>query len=164
MAPLEWPRLESLEDDLSDAVADQEPHAGFASNSGHPASRAAKTSNPAAQRLPKHLSADAAQSPRQVMTVRFFRLTVLALGVIGIVLSLPLLGLAALGYLGILADVGPAENRQLGIQLLSWGLPALICGTVLCVLSFLSLVGNRRRADSLRGAARDGGSRPVSRD
>lgn len=98
------------------------------------------------------------------MTVRFFRLTVLALGVIGILLSLPLLGLAALGYLGILADVGPAENRQLGIQLLTWGLPALICGVVLCVLSFLSLVGNRRRADSLRGAARDGGSRPAARD
>jgi len=88
----------------------------------------------------------------------------LALGVIGILISLPLLGFATLGYLGILADVGPAENRQLGISLLTWGLPALICGVVLCMPSFLSLVGNRRRADSLRGAARDGGSRPVSRD
>ena len=164
MAPVEWPRWESLEDDLSDAVADQEPHAGLASVSGRPASRAAKTCSPAAQRLPKHLSADAAQRPRQITTVRFLRLTVLALGVIGILLSLPLLGFAALGYLGILADVGPAENRQLGIQLLTWGLPALICGVVLCVLSFLSLVGNRRRADSLRGAARDGGSRPAARD
>lgn len=69
---------------------------------------------------------------------------VLAVGVLGILISLPLLGLAALGYHGALADVGPAENRNMGIQLLSLGLPPLIGGVVVCVLGVLAFAWNRR--------------------
>lgn len=69
---------------------------------------------------------------------------VLAVGVLGILISLPLLGLAALGYHGALADVGPAENRNMGIQLLSLGLPPLVGGVVVCVLGVLAFAWNRR--------------------
>jgi hypothetical protein len=83
---------------------------------------------------------------------------VLAIGVLSVLISLPLLGLAALGYLGALADVGPAENRNLGIQLLSLGLPPLIGGVVLCVLGVLAFAWNRRRTAAEAGAAPNGGS------
>jgi hypothetical protein len=72
----------------------------------------------------------------------------LALGVIGVLISVPLLGLAALGFLGILADVGPNENRELGIQLLIFGLPALIGGVVLCALGLRAHAWRHRRADA----------------
>ena len=78
-------------------------------------------------------------------TVRILTFIVLAIGVLGILISLAILGLAALGHLGALADVGPAENRNMGIQLLSLGLPPLIGGVVLCVLGVLAFAWNRRR-------------------
>lgn len=77
--------------------------------------------------------------------MRILTFIVLAIGVLSILISLPLLGLAALGYRGALADVGPAENRNMGIQLLSLGLPPLIGGVVLCVLGVLAFAWNRRR-------------------
>ena len=80
-------------------------------------------------------------------TVRILTFIVLAIGVLCILISLLLLGLSALGHLGALADVGPAENRNMGIQLLSLGLPPLIGGVVLCVLGLLAFAWNRRRAD-----------------
>ena len=58
--------------------------------------------------------------------MRILRFMLLAFGVIGIVISLPLLGFAALGYLGILADVGPDENQALGNRALFVGLPPSI--------------------------------------
>lgn len=89
--------------------------------------------------------------------MRILRFMLLALGVIGILISVPLLGFAALGFLGVLADVGPAENRQMGVQLLTLGLPPLICGVVLCVLGLVALARNHRRADAEPGAAAGGG-------
>lgn len=80
--------------------------------------------------------------------MRIPRFMLLTLGVIGILISLPLLGFAALGFLGILADVGPIENREMGIQALTLGLPPLICGVVLCVLGFRVLAWNHRRTDA----------------
>jgi hypothetical protein len=77
---------------------------------------------------------------------------VLAIGVLCILISLLLLGLSALGHLGVLADVGPAENRNMGIQLLSMGVPPLIGGVVLCGLGLLAFAWNRRRADTKPGA------------
>lgn len=74
--------------------------------------------------------------------MQIIRFTLLALGAIGIVISLPLLGLAALGYLGVLADVGPAENRAMGMKAFAWGLPPLVFGVVSGVLGLLT--GDRR--------------------
>jgi len=76
--------------------------------------------------------------------VRILRFILLALGVISIFISLLLLGFAALGFLGILADVGPTENREMGIQSLFLGLPALIGGVVLCALGFLARAWEKR--------------------
>lgn len=78
--------------------------------------------------------------------MRLLGIMLLALGAIGVVVALPLMGFAALGHLGILADVGPEENRAMGRQLLSWGVPPLIGGTVLCVLGFVALARGRRPA------------------
>lgn len=89
--------------------------------------------------------------------MRILGFMLLALGVIGILISLPLLGFAALGYLGILADVGPTENREMGIQSLSLGLPPVIGGVVLCVLGLMALARHRRRTDAEPSAAADGG-------
>jgi cell division protein FtsX len=88
--------------------------------------------------------------------VRILTFIVLAIGALGILISLPLLGLAALGYRGALADVGPAENRNMGIQLLSWGLLPLIGGMVVCVLGVLAFAWNRRRTAAEPGAAPNG--------
>jgi len=79
--------------------------------------------------------------------MRILKFTLLTLGLLGIVISLPLLGFAVLGFLGILADIGPNENRALGVQAVSFGLPPLIGGVVLCVLGLLAFGWNRRRAD-----------------
>jgi len=67
----------------------------------------------------------------------------LVLGAVGMAISLPLLGFAALGHFGILADVGPEQNRAMGRQLLSWGLPPLIGGMVLCGLGLTALARTR---------------------
>lgn len=96
--------------------------------------------------------------------MRIFKFMFLALGVIGLLISLPLLGFAALGYLGILADVSPAENRGMGNQLLSLGLTPLICGVVLCVLGLLTHARNHRRAHAEPVAAADGGAVQAFRD
>lgn len=80
--------------------------------------------------------------------MRVLRILLLALGVAGLLISLPLLGFAALGYLGILADVGPNENRAIGTQSLSLGIPVLICSVLLCVFGLLSFAWNRRRPDA----------------
>lgn len=55
--------------------------------------------------------------------MRLLKLILLALGMISLLISLLPLGFASLAFLGVLADVGPAENREMGVQLLSWGLP-----------------------------------------
>ncbi len=49
-------------------------------------------------------------------------------GVLCIGLSLLPLLAAMLGFAGILADVGPAENREIGFQALWVGLPLLFLG------------------------------------
>lgn len=90
--------------------------------------------------------------------MRILGFILLALGVISIVMSLPLLGFAALGFIGILADVGPNENRALGIQAVCLGLPPLIGGVVFCVLGLLAFARNRRLADAEPSTA-DGGGR-----
>jgi hypothetical protein len=89
--------------------------------------------------------------------VRILRFILLALGVIGILISLPLLGFAALGYLGILADVSPTENREMGIQSLSSGLPSFICGVLLFTLGLVVSARNHRLANTEQGAAADRG-------
>jgi hypothetical protein len=65
-------------------------------------------------------------------TVRILTIIVIAIGVVGILISLPVLGLAALGYLGALADVGPAQNRIMGSSIALLGTPTLDrrCGVV----------------------------------
>jgi hypothetical protein len=88
--------------------------------------------------------------------MRILRFMLLAIGVTSFLISLPLLGFAVLGYLGILADVGPDENLAIGTRALAMGLPALICGVLLCVPGLLSFIRNRRRTDAEPGAAKDG--------
>jgi len=89
--------------------------------------------------------------------VRISRFSVIALGVIGMLISLPFFGFAALGFLGILADWGPKEKRDIGIQAPSLGLLPLICGVVLCVFDLLTFGWKNRRADAEPGAAADRG-------
>ncbi|ODA33362.1 hypothetical protein A6X21_18890 [Planctopirus hydrillae] len=76
--------------------------------------------------------------------MRHLKTISLALGMISLLISLLPLGFAALGFLGILADIGPGENRKMGIQLLTWGLPPFIGGIVLCALGLLAHVTNHR--------------------
>ncbi|MDX1964604.1 MAG: hypothetical protein SFX18_15745 [Pirellulales bacterium] len=80
--------------------------------------------------------------------MRLLTFVVLAVGLLCVLISLFLMGLSALGYLGVLADVGPAENEKMGKQLLSLGIPPLIGGLVLCGLGLLASAWNRRRADT----------------
>lgn len=76
--------------------------------------------------------------------MRALGFTLFAVGVVGILISLLLLGIAALGFLGILADVGPIENREMGIQSLALGLPPLIGGLVACGLGLVALARRHR--------------------
>ena len=90
--------------------------------------------------------------------MRILMFIVLAIiGVLGILISLPVFWLAALGLLGALADVGPDENRKMGIQLLAWGLLFLIGGVVLCVFCLRAFARNRQRKSAEPGAAPNGG-------
>lgn len=59
------------------------------------------------------------------------------LGGLLILLSLPLLGFGLLGLVGILADVGPAENREFGFQFLTYGIPAFLVGVILLSSAFM---------------------------
>lgn len=88
--------------------------------------------------------------------MRTLMFVLLALGVIGVLISLPLLGLAALGYYGILADMGPVENREIGMQFLFLGLPPLIGGVILCALGVVALFGSHRHGDGEADSAADG--------
>lgn len=74
--------------------------------------------------------------------MRHLKTISLALGMISLLISLLPLGFAALGFLGILADIGPAENREIGVHLLDWGLPPFIGGVVLCAFGLLAHVTN----------------------
>ena len=89
--------------------------------------------------------------------MRLFMFVLLALGGLGVVISLPIFAFAALGFLGILADISPNENRAIGIQAVYLGLPFLIGGGMLCGLALLQFALNRRRADAERAAVSDGG-------
>lgn len=88
--------------------------------------------------------------------MRILSFLLLALGAVGILLSVPLLGFSALGFLGILADVGPAENQEMGIQSLLLGLLPLIGGLLMCVAGFVMFVLTRPRAEgeTVSGAVR----------
>ena len=90
--------------------------------------------------------------------MRILRFILLAVGALGILMSLPLLGFAVLGYLGVLADVGPADNQKMGFQLLSLGAPLLISGLVLCLLGLFAFARNHRRADTDPGPRYNGGA------
>lgn len=81
-----------------------------------------------------------------------------ALGAFGILISLPLLGFAVLGFLGVLADVSPGENREMGLQLLFLGLPPLIGGVILGAFGLLALMRKQRPVDAEPGAPTDGGA------
>lgn len=75
------------------------------------------------------------------------RIILVWLGVVCIGISLVTLSLGAFGFLGVLADVGPEENRELGFMFLRFGLPWLVGGTVLCttgLLVFRRKVGHER--------------------
>ena len=77
--------------------------------------------------------------------MRLVSLIVIALGLISIAIAMLLFGLSALGHLGILADVGPTENRAMSMQFFSLAFPALAVGAVVLGLGLLLLVWSRRR-------------------
>ena len=86
----------------------------------------------------------------------------LVVGVISVLVSLLILGFAALASFGALADAGPAENRRMAVQLLSWGLLPLIGGLVLSGFGIVAFVRNRKRSGSgQHGLA--GGDGPLRR-
>ena len=95
--------------------------------------------------------------PEGGKSARILTVALFVLGGLGILISLPVLGLAALGSIGALADAGPAENRKMALQLVSWGLPPLLAGLVLCGFGFVAFFVNRKRTGSgTGGAAKDG--------
>lgn len=62
------------------------------------------------------------------------RIVSLGAGLVGLLavgLSLLPIGLGMLGLFGVVADVSPAENRQIGFQFLAFGLPAFMVGALL---------------------------------
>lgn len=63
--------------------------------------------------------------------MRLLQMVLIGLGILLFGISLLPLSFASLGFLGILADVGPAENRKLGYDLLLFGLPMAITGIVI---------------------------------
>lgn len=63
--------------------------------------------------------------------VRIVSLGAGLLGLLAAGLSLLPIGLGMLGLLGIVADVSPAENRQIGLGFLAIGLPAFMVGALL---------------------------------
>lgn len=81
--------------------------------------------------------------------MRLLKLILLALGMISLLISLLPLGFASLAFLGVLADVGPAENREMGVQLLSWGLPLHRRCRVMCSRS----PGTRHKSPSYTRSA-----------
>ncbi len=87
--------------------------------------------------------------------MRNLKFSALVLGVFGILISLPFFGIAALGCLGILADIGPNENLQIGIQAFLSGLFPLICGLVLFAYGLLGRSRKNRGADAEPDAAAD---------
>lgn len=87
-------------------------------------------------------------NPEGGKAARILIIVLFVLGGLGILISLPVLGLAALGSLGALADTGPAENQRMALQLLSWGLPPFIGGVAFSVFGFVVFARNRNRADS----------------
>lgn len=76
-----------------------------------------------------------------------FRLAVLIVGMLMSVVSLLFLGFAALGFQGILADVGDSENREIGMKLLRVGLPALMVGLLVSALGAVLIAVNKRSTD-----------------
>ena len=65
------------------------------------------------------------------------RLILIVFGLVVSGISLLPLGFAVLGLLGILADVGPAENWQMGVTLLGYGLPIAFVGIASCVFGLV---------------------------
>lgn len=92
-------------------------------------------------------------SPEGGKSARILTVALFVLGGLGILISLPVLGLAALGSIGALADAGPAENRKMALQLVSWGLPPLLAGLVLCGFGCVAFLANRKRTGSGTGGA-----------
>jgi hypothetical protein len=80
-------------------------------------------------------------------SVPIFRLAVLIVGLLLSVVSLLFLGFAALGFLGILADVGDSENREIGMKLLRVGLPALIVGLLVSAFGAVLIAVKKRSSD-----------------
>jgi hypothetical protein len=58
------------------------------------------------------------------------RICLCILGGLAILLAVPMLGLGVLGLLGIAADVGPAENRQIGFGFLTYGTACFFIGVL----------------------------------
>lgn len=59
------------------------------------------------------------------------RVILLILGLVAFLFSLVPLAFATLGFVGALADTGPADNREMGLTLLKVGLPLALLGLVL---------------------------------
>jgi len=94
--------------------------------------------------------------PEGGKAARILTVVLFVLGGLGILISLPVLGLAALAGLGVLADTGTADNRRMALQLVSWGLPPFIVGAALCGCGFVVFARNRKQADSKRAAQSSG--------
>ena len=68
--------------------------------------------------------------------MKILRFGLLLVGLLILLLSVPMLGFAALGFAGILADVSVQENREFGLQFLTYGGPMFLAGLVIVGLSF----------------------------
>ncbi len=76
--------------------------------------------------------------------MKLLRYIILGLAGLSLLISLPLVGFAALGFMGILADVSVAENREFGLGFLYMGLPFLVGGGVLFFIGFVLLRSEKR--------------------
>ncbi|MEL7496717.1 MAG: hypothetical protein AAFN77_03860 [Planctomycetota bacterium] len=70
--------------------------------------------------------------------VKALRMVLLIVGLLAMAFSLLLFGMAMLGINGMLADVGPKENYQFGMQLLTVsGIVFAVSGAMIVVSVFL---------------------------
>ncbi len=95
-------------------------------------------------------------NPEGGKTARILTVVLFVLGGLGILISIPVLGLAALAGLGVLADTGTADNRRMALQLVPWGLSPFVVGVALCGCGFVMFASNRKRADAKRDAQSGG--------
>ncbi len=79
--------------------------------------------------------------------MKVLRIVLLAIGISLAMPALLLVLVATLGFAGILADVGPAENRAMGWQALTYAAPFVAISLAFIASLFFTKVADDNRSD-----------------